>query len=172
MKASAQAPAKKSRKRDFKEYKREGHPRLRQGGHGQILRQTLLTYGRARGDSCAHTSALHAASALWTQSPGQTDAVTRKGGKRELKQAKPGNPSPPDGSRRLHLDPHVRPRACRGAGDGERAATPGCASGLTSRTPSPRLPVVGQRGDVTTACPTTCQRSCSPCSGAPAERAG
>ena len=165
-------PAKEGRKRDV------------QGM--QVRRPPQAPAGRARSDSASDAADLRTSprgqlcsrvrlarcicpvdAVTWA-----TDAVTRKGGKRELIQAKPGNPSPPDGSRRLHMDPHVWPQAGRGAGDGERAATPGCASGLTCSTPSPRLPVAGQRGDLTTACPATCRQSCSPCSGAPAQGTG
>ena len=67
------------------------------------------------------------------------DAVTRKSEKRGTHTGQAWEPnSPPDGSRRLHLDPHIRPQAGRGAGDAEAAATPVCISGLASGTPSPR----------------------------------
>lgn len=132
-----------------------------------------LIYGWARGDSYAHTANVHAASVLWTQSLGKTDAVTTKGEKRGTHTGQAWEPnSPPDGSRRLRLDPHTRPQAGRGAGDGEAAATSVCVSGLASGTPSPWLPVAGRRGDVATASPPSCRCSCSPCSGKPAERAG
>lgn len=116
---------------------------------------------------------MHAASVLWTLSLGKMDAVTRKSEKRGTHTGQAWEPnSPPDGSRRLHLDPHIRPQAGRGAGDAEAAATPVCISGLASGTPSPRLPVAGRRGDVATASPPSCRFSCSPCSGTPAQRAG
>lgn len=96
---------------------------------------------------------MHAASVLWTQSPGEVGAVTRKGETWGTHTGQAWEPnSPPAGSRRLHLDPHGRPQPRRGAG-------------LTSGTPSPRLPVAGRRGDTSTA-------SCSTRSGTAAKRAG